>query len=87
MIETNSRLDTQALLDNPVTVSNQLLIAEIGPAGPFNDSLTAPDIVIIPMATPEERDRLLVLVNDYRDVFNKRLTELGCTNVLTMDTP
>lgn len=56
-------------------------------AGPFCDPNSISDFVVNLLALPEERDRLMALINNYRDMFAKRLTELECTNVLTMDIP
>lgn len=34
---------------------------------------------------PGGRDELILLINEYRDVFAKNLKELGCTNLIRVD--
>lgn len=49
------------------------------------DPITIQELKVGDGATASERQQLLELVNEFRDVFAKNLSELGCTDVLTMD--
>ncbi|CAI6372209.1 unnamed protein product [Macrosiphum euphorbiae] len=63
-----------------------LHVAEIGPDPPVHQELELSDFVFVSTeATSEERDDLLLLVNEYRSCFAKSLDELGCTPLMRVD--
>lgn len=47
--------------------------------------LVEQDVIIDPRVTADERTNLLKVINKYRDVFAKNLSELGCTDLLYME--
>jgi len=52
---------------------------------PVPSPLVEQDVKIDSNVPPDERMKLLTLLNEYRHVFAKSLAELGCTDVLHMD--
>lgn len=49
------------------------------------EPITASEVHIDDSIDAERQDELMLLINEYRDVFAKNLKELGCTNLITMN--
>ncbi len=52
---------------------------------PFSSPLVKSDVNIDAQAPDDVSRRLLLLMNEYRDVFAKSLSEFGCTDVHKMN--
>lgn len=82
VFETNSCVSPDALAD---THAEDIYIAETEPVRPAKEPITADDVVIDTDVTEIQRESLVTLLNEHRDVFAKNIMELGCTNVISMD--
>ncbi|XP_050064945.1 LOW QUALITY PROTEIN: uncharacterized protein LOC126553874 [Aphis gossypii] len=66
--------------------ADYLHVVEVSCDPPVQQSLELSDFEFVnPEVTPEERDNLLTLVNEFRDCFAKSLDELGCTPMMKVD--
>lgn len=66
--------------------ADYLHVVEVNCDPPVQQSLELSDFEFVnPEVTPEERDNLLTLVNEFRDCFAKTLDEVGCTPMMKVD--
>jgi len=85
VIETLDVISPAALSDGASVDSIDVSTALITTNKPVTTPLLATDVKIDPDLPEAERDSLLMLLNEYRDVFAKTLAELGCTNIMKMN--
>eukprot|EP00102_Acyrthosiphon_pisum_P016377 XP_008187319.1 PREDICTED: uncharacterized protein LOC103310527 [Acyrthosiphon pisum] len=82
VFETSSCVPADVLAE---PLSENIFVAESEPVRPPKEPITTDDVVFGAEVTDAQRESLIVLVNEHRDVFAKNIMALGCTNAISMD--
>lgn len=85
VLESNSCLDHTVLSDDrPIDEVKELYLAEYNEQSK-RDPIVSSEVNIDKSVMVQDTDRLMVLINQFRDVFAKSVSELGRTKVLQME--
>jgi hypothetical protein len=85
VIETLNVIDPSVLTDGMLVDSMDVYVALVSTDKPEMSPLLVTDVKIDPEVSEVERDNLMMLLNDYRDVFAKTFAEFGCTDIMKMN--
>lgn len=85
IIETVNSISPSATAETTATEPSEIRTALVSADQPPVLPILLSDVNVDAQASETERSELLLLINNYRDVFAKILTELGCTPLAEMD--
>jgi len=85
IIETFNSIDPSVVPGTATVETSEIRTALIDADQPFPSPIEQSDINLGAQISESERKELLQLINQYRDVFAKSLTDIGCTPLLEMD--
>jgi len=85
VIEAISAICPSVTTENVESECSDIHTALVDVEKPVPSPLVEQDVKIDSNVPPDERMKLLTLLNEYRHVFAKSLAKLGCTDVLHMD--
>jgi len=85
VIESLNVISPSSTSEHVAVETSDVCVALVDAGNPSLSPLSKSDVNIDAQVPDEVSHRLLLLMNEYRDVFAKTLSELGCTNVQKMN--